>query len=219
MRKLLWTLGILTLVSTCPLTAQAGSYEDFLTYIQLDDAPRLNQLLRRGLDPNTITQNGTPAIIEAMNQGSEQVVEALLNSPTLDVNFCDAKEDSPLMIASARNKPEWVSILLKKGAIHTEAGRWNALHYAASAGALSVIELLLKAGADINVHSANNTTPLMMAARSGKDLAARLLMRQGAELGLTNDAGFDAYAYAVRAQRTELANEIATALKKQPHEE
>lgn len=210
---------MLAWVSICPATAHAGSYEDFFAYIQLDDGARLDNLLRRGMDPNTITSKGTPAIIEAMNQGSDGVVEVLLRNPRLDVNQRDPKGDSPLMIACTKNKPEWVSLLLKRGAAHTEAGHWNALHYAASAGALSVIELLLKAGADINVHSANNTTPLMMAARAGKEQAARLLMEQGAELGLENDAGLDAYTYAVRSQRTELANEIAKALKDQPHEE
>ena len=187
---------------------QAGSYENFFKAIDLDHVKSVNVLLQRGMDPNTITENGTPALIHAMSKGALAAVNALLQAPNLDVNLRDFKGDTALMLASYKNQTEWVRALLQRGATHTEAGRWNALHYAASSGAMDTIHLLLKAGADVNVHSENNTTPLMMAARSGQAAAVHLLIKHGAEPKLINDAGFDAEAYAMKAKRPDLAREI-----------
>lgn len=196
--------------------AQAGAYDDFFKYIAFDDATRLRGLLLRGMDPNSIAENGNPALVYALEMESSEAFRVLLSSPSLDVNKPDTKGDTPLMIASSKNKTEWVTALLKRGAEHTRAGQWSPLHYAATANALSTIELLVSAGADVNVHSANNSTPLMMAARAGKEEAARLLMKLGADPSLVNDANYNAAGYALRAQRKELAYEImrqARALK------
>ena len=48
----------------------------------------------------------------------------------------------------------------------------------------------------------------MMAAREGREPAARTLLKLGANPALKNQAGYNAAGYAMKAQRKELAFEI-----------
>ena len=60
---------------------------------------------------------------------------------------------------------------------------------------------------------------LVMAAREGRETAARALLKLGANPALTNQAGYNAAGYAMKAQRQELAFEIMKkekALRKAP---
>ncbi|HEX4918963.1 MAG TPA: ankyrin repeat domain-containing protein [Limnobacter sp.] len=176
--------------------------------IKMDDAQRLRNWLLRGMDPNTISNEGFPALAFAIVSDSPQAFTVLLKHPKTNLDQPDARGDTALMIACSRNKSEWVEALVKQGAAVNRVGQWSALHYAAAAGNLKSIEFLVKAKADVNALSENGTTPLMMAARQGKDDAARLLLRLGASPSPVNEAGFNAAGYAMRAKRQELALEI-----------
>lgn len=197
----------------------AGAFEDFFVAIKFDDEYRLRALLLRGMDPNTVNENGFPAITFAMMQDSPNAVRALLLANKLDPNQPDRRGETPLMVASTLNKPEWVQALLTKGAKQGSGGQWTALHNAAASGSSQSIEMLVKAGGDVDVFSPNDTTPLMMAAREGRETATRTLLKLGANPALKNQAGYNAAGYAMKADRKELAFEIMKkerALRKAP---
>ncbi|HEX4878362.1 MAG TPA: ankyrin repeat domain-containing protein [Limnobacter sp.] len=207
----LWIGGLL-LVAICALGSpgnlQAKAFDDFFFAIQMDDEQRLRNWLLRGMDPNTISNDGFPAITYALVQDSPKAFAVLLKHPKTKLNQPDSRGDTPLMIAAARNKPDQLAALLQQGANVDRAGQWSALHYAAAAGSTSCIELLVKAKANLNAQSENGTTPLMMAARQGREDATRLMLRLGADPSPVNEAGFNAAGYAMRADRKELAMEI-----------
>jgi uncharacterized protein len=207
------------LFPTLQTPVRAGVFEDFFLAIEFDDEYRLKALLHRGMDPNTVNEAGFPAIIFAMMKDSPNAVQVLLLSNKLDPNQADRRGETPLMVASTLNKPEWVSALLNKGAALGEQGQWTALHNAAASGSRESIELLVRAGAKIDVLSPNETTPLMMAAREGRELAVRTLLKLGANPALKNQSGYNAAGYAMKAKRSELAFEIMRkekALRKAP---
>lgn len=213
-------LGLIPASALLRITpAQAGSFEDFFLALEFDDEYRLRNLLLKGMDPNTVNEQGFPGIIFAMMKDSPKAVQILLSSSKLDPDYPDIRGETPLMVASSLNKPEWVSALLGKGAKQGGNGQWTALHNAAASGSVESIELLLQAGGNVNVLSPNESTPLMMAARQGKEVAVRALLRHGANPALINQSGYNAAGYAMKANRKELAYEIMKkerALRKVP---
>jgi uncharacterized protein len=199
--------------------ALAGTFDEFFRAVQFDDDYRLTRLLLKGMDPNSTNEKGFPALNYAMLQDSPKAVAVLLRSPAIDANRPDPRGETPLMVASSLDRPEWVAALLSKGAKQGGNGEWTALHNAAASGSSRSIELLVKAGGAVDVLSPNDTTPLMMAARQGKEVAARLLLKLGANASLKNQSGFTAAAYALKAQRLDLAEELQKnerALRKAP---
>ena len=196
------------LLLAMPAVSLAGAFEDFFVAIKFDDEYRLKSLLLRGMDPNTVNEQGFPAIVFGMMQDSPNAVRVLLSSRKLNPDQVDRRGETPLMVACTLNKPEWVAALLEKGAKQGGDGQWTALHNAAASGSLESIELLSKSGVKIDVLSPNDTTPLMMAAREGREAAARMLLKLGANPALKNQAGYNAAGYAMKANRKELAFEI-----------
>lgn len=69
-------------------------------------------------------------------------------------------------------------------------GRLSALHHAAAAGSLEVVELLLAAGASPRKRSHDGSTPLHAAALAGHLEVARALLAAGAETRATTNSGY-----------------------------
>lgn len=86
---------------------------------------------------------------------------------------------------------------------------WAPLHYAATNGHLDIMNLLLEENAYIDAASPNGSTPLMMAAQYGTESAVKLLLEAGADPMLKNQLGLSAVDFANRASRTESANIIS----------
>jgi len=145
---------------------KAGSYEDFFTAIRRDHRNNIEELLKRGFDPNTVDEQGQPGLILALKLESFKVSEALIDSPMLKLEATNPAGETALMLASLRGQPELVERLLKRGANVNRPG-WSALHYAATAPDELTLQKLLERGAAVDARSPNGTTPLMMAAQYG----------------------------------------------------
>ena len=113
------------LLLAMPAVSLAGAFEDFFVAIKFDDEYRLKSLLLRGMDPNTVNEQGFPAITFGMMQESPNAVRVLLSSGKLNPNQADRRGETPLMVACTLNKPEWVAALLEKGAKQGGDGEFN----------------------------------------------------------------------------------------------
>ena len=87
-------------------TAQAGSYEDFFTAIRRDDGAAISALLRRGFDPNTRDPKGQVGLSMALQLESHNAFMALMGARQLNVEARNAQDESPLMLAAIKGKPE-----------------------------------------------------------------------------------------------------------------
>ncbi len=193
--------------------AFAGSFEDFFSAIRQDNSGAMERLLKRGFDANTKNEKGQPGLLLAIREGSTRVIEVLVAWPGTDMDARNLQDESALMMAALKGPPELAARLVKRGADVNKIG-WTPLHYAATAGSLPTIRMLLENHAYIDAESPNGTTPLMMAAQYGSADAVRLLLAEGADPTLRNQRNFSALDFAHLSERPEVMNLIATAQRK-----
>ncbi|MDZ4358645.1 MAG: ankyrin repeat domain-containing protein, partial [Variovorax sp.] len=92
--------------------AHAGSFEDFFRAVRGDNASGVRTLLNRGFDPNTRDEHGQTGLLLALREPSPKVIEALMASPQLNVDLANAKDETPLMLASIKGQQDLVVQLL-----------------------------------------------------------------------------------------------------------
>lgn len=196
--------------------AQAGSFEDFFIAIRRDDGRSIISLLLRGFDANTRDAQGQIGLVMAVQLGSLKAVDALLAAPGLDINARNAHGESALMMAAIKGHSDLLKKLVERGADVNHPG-WTALHYAASSPLpqqVAIIEYLLEHHAFIDAASPNGSTPLMLAAQYGGLESVQCLLDAGADPTLKNQLGLTAVDFALRADRKDLAQQLAAAIRK-----
>lgn len=203
---------IYVVVLICFQLAHAGSYDDFFTAIKRDHRNTIEDLLKRGFDPNTLDEKGQPGLVLALRAESYAVAEALIDSAGLHLEAANPVGETALMLASLRGETKLVERLLKRGAAVNRPG-WSALHYAAIAPHDEVLGVLLERGAVVDAKSPNGTTALMMAAQYGPTDGVERLLARGAGVDLRNDQGLAAADFAELAGRDRLAAKLRKRMK------
>jgi uncharacterized protein len=187
------------------LSAVAGPLDDLFGAVSIDDLRDVRRLVQDGVvDPNATDAKGDTALIAAIRSDAQRVSEYLIANKKVDVDRTNASLETPMMIAAYRSRKDVVEKLIARGAEVNRTG-WTALHYAASAGSVDIVKLLLEHAAYIDAESPNKTTPLMMAARSNHADVCHLLIDEGADPTPVNERDLTAADFATRAGDTELA--------------
>lgn len=207
-------LGLMVLITAAiatppPAHAETDAEVSFFRAAQVNHAGRIKPLLARGLDPNVREPTrGETGMIVALRHDAMDVFALLLAQPKIDVEARAINGNTALMMAAFKNNEPAVKALLARGAQVNRPG-WTALHYAAAAGAIDIVRLLLEHHAYIDAESPTKVTPLMLAAREGHEGAVKLLLQEGADATL-RDAGFhiDAAEFAERAEKPWIAKII-----------
>jgi len=187
--------------------SSAGAYDDFFKAIEFDRPEQVQQLLERGFDPNSPNPKGQPALMAAMQQSSNKVVDLLVNWPSTNLSIKNPQGETPLMLAALNNKLALAKLLIQRGADVNQAG-WTPLHYAATKGHIDMMRLMIDHSAYLDAESPNGTTPLMMAAHYGTPMATKLLLEEGADPRIQNRLGINALEFARKANKPESAQYI-----------
>jgi ankyrin repeat protein len=180
--------------------SSAGAYDDFFKAIEFDRAEQVQQLLERGFDPNSPNPKGQPALMAAMQQSSNKVVDLLVNWPTTNLSIKNPQGETPLMLAALNNKLPLAKLLILRGADVNQAG-WTPLHYAATKGHIEMMRLMIDNSAYLDAESPNGTTPLMMAAHYGTPMAVKLLLEEGADPRIKNKLGLSAWDFSFNSKQ------------------
>jgi ankyrin repeat protein len=155
---------------------------------------------------------GTSAVADAAQAGDRTAVANLLKQAA-DVNAAQADGMTALHWAALRDDAALAQTLLYAGANVKATTRLNAytpLLLAAKDGRASVIDPLVKAGADVNGRTSNGTTPLMFAAASGSMNAVMALVDRGADVNAKEPVrGFTAIMFAAASDRAPVVNALA----------
>ena len=202
----LTVLGALLL----PTVACAGIYDEMEKAINENDSATVSDLLKRGMDVDSVDPAGNTLLIIASRNGNEQMVEMLLrhHASPLKINKYG---DSALMLAALKGHLDIVTALVAAGAEMNPDDGWTALIYAAFEGHSEVVRFLLDKGADIDAQAPNGATALMFAARNGHRETVALLLQDDADYGIVNQDGNTALNLAIAAGQDEVADMLRKA--------
>ena len=168
--------------------SKAGAFDDFFKAIVFDQVPVVGNLIYRGMDPNTPTEKGEPALVFAVRSGAPKTVAFLLKQAGIQIDATNAADETALMLAANANDLASANLLIEAGA-SVNRPNWTPLHYAASKGHTEMMRILIENDAYIDAESPNGTTPLMMAAYYATPKAVKLMLEEGADPTLQNKDG------------------------------
>jgi ankyrin repeat protein len=195
------------------LAANQASSVDFFRAVGTDNAVGAKRELERGLNPNTLSEQGQHALYLAIRDDSPRIQELLWTWPGIDLNLPNQAGETPLMIAALRGNLAAMKKLLASG-VPTHKPGWAPIHYAATGPAVETVALLLGLGVPIDAPSPNGSTPLMMAARYGAEASVELLVAKGADLKRRNDKQMSPLEFAKGADRDWMVRKIESLLAK-----
>ncbi len=127
----------------------------------------------------------TKNLIGAIESNNLDLAKVFLDQGAqVDLQIPEVENMTPLIYASARNRPLGVKFLLSHGAkINQKDGKMglSALHFAIANQSLDSAKILIENGADVNLVGPQNTTPLILASEHGYLQIAQLLISKGAD--------------------------------------
>uniref|UniRef100_A0A4W6C3C4 Ankyrin-1 n=1 Tax=Lates calcarifer TaxID=8187 RepID=A0A4W6C3C4_LATCA len=141
-------------------------------------------LLENGANQSLPTEDGFTPLAVALQQGHENVVALLINYGTKGkvrlpaLHIAARNDDTRTAAVLLQNDPN-PDVLSKKNRLTTG---FTPLHIAAHYENMSVAQLLLNRGANVNFTPKNGITPLHIASRRGNVMMVRLLLDRGAQI-------------------------------------
>jgi ankyrin repeat protein len=171
-------------------------------------------LLAKGADANAADNTGVTPILAAASVDDGAVVKLLLeHGANVAVRANVPQSSTPLMAAAYNGNVELVRLFLsrdrevnvfsgdsgakvKQGVV--QFSRVTALHMAAVGGRPEAVDLILRAGADVNARDIRGMTPLMWAVATDRPQPAivRLLIEHGADPLVRSSVGESAVDWA-----------------------
>jgi ankyrin repeat protein len=163
----------------------------------------LRKLLDAGADVGAKNADGQTALMVIARTSNVEAAKLLLKRGARVNEHEDWRGQTPLMWAAAEGQPPMVKLLIQHGAdvnARSRVNEWERqvtaeprmqarptggftpLLYAARRGCAECAELLIKAGADVNLTDPDGVTPLLLASLNFSFDTAALLVKHGADV-------------------------------------
>lgn len=185
-----------------PIFAHAGSYEDMEEAMIRQDPSAVIDLLKRGVDVNTVDREGNTLLAQAVKRDLSEVVDYLLAHRSR-LNTRNKHGETAIGIAAYNGRTAYVKRLIEAGAEVNYFG-WPPLSYAAYNGHLEIVDYLLKHGAEVNGKTGNGSTALFFASRFGHLEVVQLLLKNQADPTVENENGETAVDWALKSSNTDI---------------
>jgi hypothetical protein len=84
--------------------AHAAPIDTLIKAVKFDDVDGVNKLLAKGMDPNSVDNQGIPLLVIAAREKSDKVAAALLANPKTDIEIQDKAGENALMMARSTRR-------------------------------------------------------------------------------------------------------------------
>ena len=141
----------------------------------------VSHLIRAGASVKGAASSDSALIVEAAYSGNLKIVQLMLDAGA-GVNQSRKDGTTALLVATHKQKWDLTRYLIEKGAdvnAHVSAG--TALLFAAAAGNLEAVKLLVANGADVNAKDNQNISPLSIAQKRNFQQVVDFLKSAGAK--------------------------------------
>ncbi len=171
----------------------------------------MEALLARRVSIDETTHVNVTALVGALNEGQLAAVELLLRKRA-HIDFASENCRRVFLSVCREGRLGLARFYLSKGlsAVEPFDGGYP-LIWAAFKGNAAFAELLLKAGASVDVQDHQGDTALMVACLSGNSSYARALLAAGAKVAVQSKAGQTPLHAAIFTQKYELVKELLAA--------
>ena len=165
------------------------------TAMRVGNIEMIQRLLKAGAEINSVGAFHTGPVHQAAEKGEIEILNVLLDAGA-DVTLKGWFGKTPLEIAASEGHAAVVRRLLQEGPEinsicdnynHNDYDNRGALHYAAEKDDVEILNLLLDAGADVNLKSRFGRTAIRVAACHGHIAAVRKLLQAGADVNISDD--------------------------------
>lgn len=177
------------------------------------DLETVQNAIENETDVNLVAGNGMNLLIFTIWQnGNPHVVQYLLENGADPVYRQPSTQWNALVYAAVNGHAEVLQILLDRGQeLDEDAGDWKALMFAVTYRNHRTAEMLLRAGANINVRDPEQRTPLMRAAKNSDVEMVRMLLQFSPELDAQDKDGMTALIHAAGKAKHESVEQLLRA--------
>ncbi len=168
--------------------ADGGSY--LVAMCAGDDPEKVRDVLKAGVDPNSLNSMGRSALNIAADHGNLEIVQLLLDDGA-KVDLRSWGFSTALFSATGAEHAQIMKLLIARGADVNaqDEQQYRPLHLAARKSR-ECVEILISAGAEVNCLESHGYSPLHYAAVSGKRDIVEFLIDSGANVNLTSDNNY-----------------------------
>ena len=178
--------------------------------VEIGNIKKVRAWLDAGLDPEFQAPNIGSGLMIAAWYGNIEMMTLFVERGA-NPRRANGNGEQPLQLAAWNGHMEAVKWLLANGAaLNRDGPYWGALHYAVFNGHVELAKDLIARGAHVNARSPNGSTPLMMAAREGREDMIKPLLEAGADPRSQNDWGDNALTMAMRYDHYRVGKMIST---------
>uniref|UniRef100_A0A2C9UCU1 Potassium channel n=1 Tax=Manihot esculenta TaxID=3983 RepID=A0A2C9UCU1_MANES len=169
----------------------------------------LHQLLKRGLDPNDLDENGRTALHIAASNGSEHCVVLLLEYGA-DPNKKDSEGNVPLWEALLGKHESVVKLLVDNGATISSGDVGQFTLAAIEQNNLDLLKEIVNYGGDVTLLTSSGNIPFHSAISGGNTEIVQFLLDQGADVDRPDVHGLTARGLADHQGQEEIQALIRT---------
>ena len=175
--------------------------------------PIVDFFLQAGVSSETSDNNGTTPFLHAAKNACIPTMTTILTQRSEALNETDSDDLTALHYAAVNEGgDDALAFLLSKGINVDTRDKYNrtALHFAASSGLCHIMDILLKANADIHAVDNKGRSVLHIALQHQQESAFHFSLRHSANISINDNEGKSTIDYAREYCSDQLAHKIST---------